>query len=65
MENHEPSLNEIDDYTDNESKDKRRTVLLVVGICLLIGAIFTFSRGYFTHVDGELTTKQETGIPKY
>ena len=65
MENHEPSLNDIDDYTNKESKDKRRTVLYVVGICLLIGAVFALSRGYFNHVDDELTTKHETGIPKY
>ena len=65
MENHEPNLNEIDDYRNKEPKNKRQTVLIVVGLCLLIGAIITLSRGYFTHVDDELATKHETGIPKY
>lgn len=61
----EPNLNEIDDYSNKEPKNKRQTVWIIVGLCLLIGAIITLSRGYFTHVDDELATKQETGIPKY
>ena len=65
MENHEPNLNDIDDYRNQEPKNKRQTVWIIVALCLLIGAIITLSRGYFTHVDDELATKQETGIPKY
>lgn len=61
----EPNLNDIDDYSNKEPKNKRQTVWIVVGLCLLIGAIITLSRGYFTQVDDELATKQETGIPKY
>lgn len=65
MENHEPSMNDIDDYDNKESANKRQTVWIIVGLCLLVGTIITLSRGYFTHVDDELATKQETGIPKY
>lgn len=61
----EPNLNEIEDYNNNESKNKRKVVLIVIGLCLLIGTIIAVSRGYFTSVDDELATKQETGIPKY
>lgn len=65
MENHEPNLNEIDDYSNQESPKKRRTVWIVVTLCLVIGAAFALSRGYFTEVNDELVPKQETGIPKY
>lgn len=38
----EPSLEKIDDYNGNESKQKRNTVRLIVIVLLIIGAIFTY-----------------------
>jgi hypothetical protein len=61
----EPNLNDIDDYNNTEPKYKRLTVWIIVGLCLLIGAIIVASRGYFTQVNDEIVTKHETGIPKY
>jgi outer membrane murein-binding lipoprotein Lpp len=61
----EPNLHQIDDYNNTESKNKKTTVAVVVGICLLIGTIMVASKHYFSTVDDELVTKQETGIPKY
>ena len=42
MNNGEPSLEKIDDYNGNESKQKRNTVRLVVIFCLLVGGIFAY-----------------------
>jgi hypothetical protein len=38
----EPSLEKIDDYNGNESKQKRNTVRLVVIFCLVVGGIFAY-----------------------
>ena len=38
----EPSLNKIDDYNGNESKQKRNTVRLIVLFCLVVGAVIAY-----------------------
>ena len=38
----EPSLEKIDDYNGNESKQKRNTVRLIVILLLILGAIFVY-----------------------
>ncbi|MBP9490891.1 hypothetical protein [Aliarcobacter cibarius] len=38
----EPSLEKIDDYNGNESKQKRNTVRLVVILLLVFGAVLTY-----------------------
>ncbi|MDD2887985.1 MAG: hypothetical protein PHY66_09285 [Aliarcobacter sp.] len=38
----EPSLEKIDDYNGNESKQKRNTVRFVVIFCLIVGGIFAY-----------------------
>ncbi|MDX4026749.1 hypothetical protein Q6A73_09045 [Aliarcobacter skirrowii] len=38
----EPSLEKIDDYNGNESKQKRNTVRLIVILLLVLGAIFAY-----------------------
>ncbi len=42
LNNNEPSLERIDDYNGNESKQKRNIVRLVVIFCLIVGGIFTY-----------------------
>ena len=42
LNNSEPSLEKIDDYNGNESKQKRNTVRLVVIFCLLVGGVFAY-----------------------
>ncbi len=39
-EDNEPSLEKLDDYRGNESKEKRRTIWLVVLLALAVGAVF-------------------------
>lgn len=38
----EPSLDKIDDYNGNESRQKRNTVRFVVIFCLIVGGIFAY-----------------------
>ncbi|QEZ88783.1 hypothetical protein [Aliarcobacter cibarius] len=38
----EPSLEKIDDYNGNESKQKRNTVRLIVILLLVFGAVLTY-----------------------
>lgn len=40
MENGEPTLEKIEDYSGKESKEKRMTVWIVILLGLLIGAIY-------------------------
>jgi hypothetical protein len=37
----EPTLSQIEDYNGNESKEKKRTVYLVVGLLLALGLGYT------------------------
>ncbi len=39
MSNNEPTMDKIDDYNGNESKEKRATINKVILFCLIIGAI--------------------------
>lgn len=38
----EPSLEKIDDYNGNETKQKRNTVRLIVILLLVFGAVLTY-----------------------
>ena len=38
----EPSLESIEDYNGNESKEKRNTVYAVIVFTLIVGAIYTY-----------------------
>jgi hypothetical protein len=38
----EPNMNEIDDYNNNESPEKRRTINLIMGTLIFIGIISYF-----------------------
>lgn len=57
----ELSLNKIDDYNNNESKEKRRTILLVIVFCLIVGAVFSYIK-YNSQVDDYIGTEQAPGI---
>lgn len=57
----ELSLNKIDDYNGNESKEKRNIVKLVVVFCLVVGAIFAVIKST-SSVDDYIGTKEAPGI---
>ena len=58
----EPSLEKIDDYNGNESKQKRNTVRFVVIFCLLVGGLFAYLKS--TSVTPEPVINQEQVIKK-
>lgn len=61
MNKGEPSLEKIDDYNGNESKQKRNTVRLVVIFCLAVGAIFAYLKTTSVPVD-YVGTQEQSGI---
>ena len=62
LNNGEPSLEKIDDYNGNESKQKRNTVRFVVIFCLLVGGLFAYLKS--TSVTPEPVINQEQVIKK-
>lgn len=58
----EPSLEEIDDYNNNESPQKRKTVILVVIFCLIVGLIFSILRDSNSEVKEYVGTPEKPGI---
>ena len=59
--NNEPSLDKIDDYNGNESKQKRNTVRLIVIFCLVVGAIFAYFKATSLPTD-YIGTPEQPGI---
>jgi hypothetical protein len=51
MNKGEPSLEKIDDYNGNESKQKRNTIRLVVILLLIVGGIFAYLKNSSTPND--------------
>ncbi len=59
----EPSLEKIDDYNGNESKQKRNTVRFVVIFCLIIGGIFAYLKTTSVPTD-YVGTQEQSDIKK-
>jgi len=57
----ELSLDKIEDYNGNESKEKRNTVRIVVIGILLVGAVFAYLR-YNSSYDDYVGTQDAPGI---
>ena len=62
MKNLEPTLDTIEDYNGQESKEKRMTVWIVILSGLLIGAIYSVISAN-SSVSDEI--KMQTNITKY
>ena len=61
MEN-EPSLEQIEDYNDNESPQKRNTVKLVVLFCIVVAVVYGYFKFNYNTNDDYVGTKQNPGI---
>ncbi len=59
----EPSLEKIDDYNGNESKQKRNTVRLVIIFCLIVGGIFAYLKTTSVPTD-YVGTQEQSDIKK-
>ena len=61
MEN-EPSMEQIEDYNDNESPQKRRTVKLVVLFCIVVAATYGYFKFNYSSNDQYVGTQENPGI---
>ena len=61
MNNGEPSLDKIDDYNGNESKQKRNFVRLVVVFCIAVGVLMTYLKTSSVEKD-YVGTQEQPGI---
>ena len=64
MQNSEPTLSTLEDYNGKESKEKRRTIWVVILSGLLLGVIYAVLSTNST-VSDSLIEKKQTGIMKY
>jgi len=64
MNKGEPSLNKIDDYNGNESKQKRVIVRLVVIFCLIVGGIFAYFKNNDKVYEVEVITQEQSNSTK-
>jgi hypothetical protein len=58
----EPTLEDIEDYKDNESPQKRKTVKIVVAICLIVGAILAILKYNYNSNDDYVGSPEKPGI---
>ena len=58
----EPNLEDIDDFNDKESDEKRNTVKLVIVFILIVGAIYAYFLSQNKTVDEYVGTKDKPGI---
>lgn len=58
----EPTLEQIDDYNDNESPEKRRTVKLVVLFLIVVSVIYGYFKFNYSINDDYVGTKDHPGI---
>jgi hypothetical protein len=61
MEN-EPTLDQIDDYNNNESPKKRNTVRLVVLFCIVVGIVYSITKYNYSNESDYIGTKSNPGI---
>ncbi|MBI3873447.1 MAG: hypothetical protein HY307_00215 [Arcobacter sp.] len=62
MSNNEPSMDKIDDYTGNESKEKRSTINKVIILCLVVGAILAGLKLFYNNPGDYVGTPENPGI---
>lgn len=62
MENKEPRLEDIDDFNDNETPEKRKTVRLIIISLLVAGAIFAYIKESNSVVLDYVGTEDNPGI---
>ena len=58
----EPSLNQIEDYNDNESPQKRRTVKIVVLFCIVVAVTYGYFKFNYGPTEEYVGTKDHPGI---
>ncbi len=62
QDNTEPTLNDMDDYNNKESPQKRRIINLVILGLLAFGAIYALIKYNFNSVDDYVGTSDKPGM---
>ena len=57
----EPSMDQIEDYNGNESKEKKNTVRLVILFCIVVGICYTIIKMNNTN-DEYIGTPEKPGL---
>lgn len=60
--NNEPSLEQIEDYNNNESPKKRKTVRLVVLFIVAVAIAYGVMKSNYVSTDEYVGTENEPGI---
>ena len=58
----EPTLGKIDDYNNNESPEKRKTVRLVVLFCIIVGIVYSIAKYSNNSESDYIGTVEQPGI---
>jgi hypothetical protein len=58
----EPTLDQIEDYNNNESPQKRKTVIRVIILCLVVGAILATLKVVYSNEGEYVGTPEKPGI---
>ena len=58
----EPSLDQIDDYNNQETPQKRKTVRLVVLFCIAVGIVYAIAKYNYNTESDYIGTKDVPGI---
>jgi len=58
----EPTLGKIDDYNNNESPEKRKTVRLVVLFCIIVGIVYSIAKYSNNSENDYIGTAEQPGI---
>jgi len=58
----EPTLDQIDDYNNNETPQKRRTVRLVVLFLLVVGIAYSIAKYNYSNEEDYIGTENKPGI---
>ena len=60
--NGEPTMDQIDDYNNNESAEKRTTIRLVILGLIAVGVVYAGIKFTFSDVDDYVGTQDNPGI---
>ncbi len=58
----EPTMDKIDDYNNNETPEKRRTIRLIIGGLVLMAVVSAFIKYQFNTVSDYIGTESSPGI---
>lgn len=62
LQHDEPNLEDIDDFNDNETPEKRNTVKLIVVGILIVGAIYSYFKANNNQLDEYVGTPEKPGV---